>query len=155
MQNDIIKNAPTSEFTGVFNFTNASDEDFKVSWNNIEYTFKAQSTSPMIISGESLENIQNIRKLFARKLAERQFFKSDKYFQLNSMGQGIPPLYDEKVLEPYIQMCLEPLPITRAETRELPRQSSEDIEDKIEVLDETESLVSRAKEGKGKKTVNV
>jgi len=49
-------------FDGVFKFTNASKEDFKVLWNNKEYTFPAESTCPMIIPGEMPENVQEIRK---------------------------------------------------------------------------------------------
>ena len=63
------------DFDGVFRFTNWTEEDFKHLWNNIEYTFKAGTTSPMIIANETLENIQEIRKRFAYDLAVREFYK--------------------------------------------------------------------------------
>lgn len=108
----------TQDFDGVFRFTNATDEDFKVLWNNIEYTFKAGTCSPMIIKGETLENIQEIRKKFAYKLATREFFKSDEYKRLAGMGNGLPPTYNDEVLTDLIQQCLEPLPMAKAEVKE-------------------------------------
>lgn len=113
------------EFDGVFRFTNASDEEFKVLWNNKEYVFPARSRSPMIIPGESLENIQEIRKRFAKKWAEREWFKSPRHQELLEMGRranGVFPIRDDKELEPYIQMCLEPLPIAQAKVIEGPSQ---------------------------------
>lgn len=150
MNPDIIKNAPSQEFTGVFYFTNATDEDFSVSWNSVEYTFKANTMSPLIISGESLENIQNIRKLFARKLAEREFFKSPRYFELKSMGNGLPPIFDEKELEPFVQACLAPLPIAKAETKELPKQADDHLHEKVEVYDEKDAKAGVSLKEKGR-----
>jgi hypothetical protein len=102
------------DFDGVFRFTNPTDRDFTVLWNNVEYTFAAMSTSPIIISSEPLERVQEIRKKFAYKLAVREFYESDEYQRLSKMGQGTPPTFDEKILEPMIQQCLKPLPLAKA-----------------------------------------
>lgn len=99
-------------FDGVFRFTNWSEEDFKPKWNSIEYTYPAQRTTPMIISGESPENVQSIRKLFARQLAEREFYKTDKFKRMNGPDQGLKPaLYTDSDLATGIQRCLEPLQV--------------------------------------------
>jgi len=155
MNPNIISNAPALEFDGIFRFTNATDEDFSVMWNSIEYTFPKQSTSPMIIAGESPENVQNIRKLFAKKLAEREFYKSSEYSRLVDLGKGSGMTYDEKVLEAMIQTCLEPLPLAKATTRVVPKQDDSVFEDKIEAVDPNESLIERGKKGKKKDLVEI
>lgn len=150
MNPNIISNAPSLEFDGIFRFTNATDEDFSVTWNSIEYTFPKQTTAPMIIPGETPEGIQNIRKLFAKKLAEREFFKSSEYSRLVDLGKGSGMTYDEKILEAMIQKCLEPLPLAKASTRIIPKQDESVFEDKIEAVDANESLIERGKKGKKK-----
>lgn len=109
----------TPDFDGVFRFTNNSDEEFVVLWNNKEYTFPAKSRSPIIIPDEPLENIQSIRKKFAYKWAEREWYKGSEYKKLSKMGRGLPPTRDDKSLEPLIQMCLAPLPIKEAKVKKL------------------------------------
>lgn len=109
----------TQDFDGVFRFTNATNEDFKALWNNKEYVFKAGTCSPMIISGETDEARQEIRKKFAYKLALREFYKSNDYMHMKDQGQGLPPTYDESILNPWIQQCLEKLPESRAEVTEV------------------------------------
>ena len=106
-------------FSGVFYFTNATDEDFAVLWNNKEYKFPAKTSCPMIIANETLENIQEIRKKFAYKLATREFYKGKEYMRLSKMGNGLPPTFDEKILQPWIDQCLNPLPESRAKVREI------------------------------------
>lgn len=106
------------DFDGTFRFTNATDEDFTVLWNNISYTFKSGTCSPMIIRGETLENIQNIRKKFAYKLAQREFYKTNEYKILSLQGNGLPPTFDEEILSPWIEKCLSPLPTATAEIKE-------------------------------------
>lgn len=98
------------DFDGVFRFTNDSDEDFITLWNNKEYTFPAHKTVKLVIPDESLENIQEIRKKFAYRWAVREFYKSKEYIKMSKMGNGLPPTYAEKILEPDIQKCLTPLP---------------------------------------------
>lgn len=155
MDLNIISNAPATEFDGIFRFTNATDEDFSVTWNSIEYTYPKQSTSPMIISGESAENVQNIRKLFARKLAEKEFYKSSEYQRLVDLGKGNGATYDESVLEDMIQKCLQPLPIARATTRMLPKQDDSVFEDKIESVNQNESLIEKGRRGKKKDVLDI
>ena len=111
------------EFDGVFRFTNATDEDFKVLWNSKEYTYPAGTTSPMIIPNESLENIQEIRKRFAYKLAVREFYKGKVYHDMSRMGNGLPPTFDEAILQPWINQCLTPLPRAQAKVVDVPKDS--------------------------------
>lgn len=106
------------DFDGIFRFSNNSDEDFVKLWNSVEYTFPAHTRSPMIIRAESPENVQEIRKRFAYAWAEREWFKSADYKRMSQMGSGLPPTRDDKVLEPLIQMCLDPLPEARATIKE-------------------------------------
>ncbi len=118
-----MDNTTQEDFDGVFRFTNASDEDFKVLWNNKEYTFPAGKCSPILIANETNENIQEIRKKFAKKFATREFYKSDDYKLRASMGNTTPATYDEDaVLAPWIQQCLKPLPIAKAIVKELPKE---------------------------------
>lgn len=112
-------NNTTQDFDGVFRFTNATSDDFIFLWNNIEYKFKAGTCSPMLIKGETDEARQEIRKKAAYKLAVREFFKSPEYVRLASMGNGLPPTYQDEVLTEWIQQCLEPLPMGKAEITEL------------------------------------
>lgn len=115
-------NNTTQDFDGVFRFTNASTEDFKFLWNNVEYIFPAGKCSPMHIKGATDEEKQEIRKKAAKKYAEREFFKSDSYNNLveigNKSAMGMPPTYTDDKLTYWIQQCLEPLPIGRAEVVE-------------------------------------
>lgn len=103
----------TNEFDGVFRFTNATKEDFIALWNNKEYVFTSGTSCPMILPEETLESIQEIRKKFAYKLAVREFYNSKEYIRLSKMGQGLPPTFDDKILQPWIDQCLSPLPISK------------------------------------------
>lgn len=106
----------TLDFDGVFRFTNWTDEDFAALWNNKEYMFPKGTCCPMIIPDETLENIQEIRKKWALKLAHREFYNGKEYKRLVALGNksgGIPPTFDEKTLEPMIEKCLNPLPISK------------------------------------------
>ena len=111
------------DFGGVFYFTNATDEDFSVLWNNKEYVYPKGTSCPMIILNESLENIQEIRKKFAYKLAVREWYKGKEYQRMSKMGNGIPPTFDEKVLQPWIDQCLNPLPKAQAKIKEVSKIS--------------------------------
>lgn len=106
------------EFTGVFYFTNPTNQDRKYLWNNKEYLFPAESTVPLVIMGEPLENVQEIRKRFAYRMAEERFYEGKEYKAMSKQGNGIPPTFDPKILEPMIEECLKPLPIKRAEVKE-------------------------------------
>lgn len=118
-------NVLPADFDGVFKFTNASDRALTCLWNKIAYTFPPMSTSPMIISGASPEEVQHIRRKFAREYAEREFYRSGRYQELNKQalpGSGNPgAIYTEEDLAPYIQQCLEPLPVARAAAVQLPK----------------------------------
>jgi len=104
----------SEEFSGVFYFTNPTKQERKYLWNNKEYVFPPESTVPLIIPSETLENIQEIRKRFAFRMAEERFYESDEYKKMKDMGNGLPPTFDNKILEPMIQECLKPLPKAHA-----------------------------------------
>ena len=112
------------DFSGVFMFTNPTNKERKYLWNNKESTFPAESTVPLIIPTETLENIQEIRKRFAYRMAEERLYEGEKtpsgfeYLQAKEMGRGLPPTFDPKILEPWIEECLKPLPIRRASIKE-------------------------------------
>jgi len=120
----------TENFDGVFKFTNASDEEFVALWNNKEYIFPPQSTCPLIIPGESPENVQNIRKLFALKYARRELFKDPEGRNIEKQASKHlnPATYDEKILEQYVQQCLTPLPISSTTVKELPRKKTQTVD---------------------------
>lgn len=122
MNNDLLP----EDFDGVFRFTNWSDTDFMAKWDKVEYTFKANKTTPMVMNFTPAE-IQHIRKKFAKELAEREFYKSDKFKELNKHTPGgIPALYTESDLTPFIQRCLEPLPLAQVKINVLPTEKLEE-----------------------------
>ncbi|TXG77187.1 hypothetical protein E6Q11_03140 [Candidatus Dojkabacteria bacterium] len=129
---------------GVFYFTNATDEDFKPLWNNVEYTFSAKTCKPIIILGESPENVQAIRKKWAYKLAQREFYKSKTYNEMKVMGNGLPPIPSDTLLQPWIDQCLSPLPVSEPISKVLPKQ---DIPLKASVaVDKNENLNEKFKD---------
>lgn len=114
MKEDILP----AGFNGTFYFTNFSKEEFKARWNKKEYTFPSESTVPMVILDATPAEVQNIRKKFARELAEREFVKSEKYGKLDAMNpHGTNASfrtavgYNESELNVYIEQCLKPLKI--------------------------------------------
>lgn len=113
-------------------FTNPTKVDRKYLWNNKDYTFPAESTVPLIIPSETLENIQEIRKRFAFRMAEERLYEGEitaggyDYMKAKEMGRGMPPTFDQKILEPWIHECLKPLPIKRASIKPGKKIDSDD-----------------------------
>lgn len=111
------------DFSGVFYFTNPTKNERKYLWNNREYSFPPESTVPLVILSEPLENIQEIRKRFALRMAWERFFEGEvlptgqDYNKMKEMGGGMPPTIDEKLLEPFVAECLKPLPIRKGTVR--------------------------------------
>jgi hypothetical protein len=122
-------NVLPADFDGVFRFTNWTDKEFKAKWNKIEYTFPPLSMVPLIISNASPEDVQHIRKKFARELAEQEFYRSDRFKALDDQakpGSGVVPgIYSESELAPFVQKCLEPLPESRASATRLANDKTE------------------------------
>ncbi len=118
-----------ADFDGVFRFTNPSDEPITCKWNSVAYTYPAMSTSPMLIANATPEEVQHIRKKFAKELATREFYKSQKFQGLNGQapaGSGVTPaIYSEEDIAPYTQKCLEPLAPARATAKNLPKETSD------------------------------
>jgi hypothetical protein len=102
-------------FDGRFFFTNPYKDDFTGRWNGTDYTFAAGTSSPLIIMDATPLEIQSIRKKFAKELGLREFYKSKAYKAMDNKKFGVtPPTYAEADIAPYIQRCLEPLPISTA-----------------------------------------
>jgi len=135
------------DFDGVFRFTNFTEEDFTTPWDGKEYTFPAQKSTPIIIPGESLENIQNIRKMFAKRLAKREFYNGRRYEELNSLGKnGVPATFDEdREFAPFIQKCLEPLPVGQVKVTQKPK-SQTTVSEHTKIVGEKDSLKSGAQD---------
>jgi hypothetical protein len=134
------KNVLPADFDGVFRFTNWTEVEFKARWNSVEYTFPPLRTTPMIIPNATPEEVQHIRKKFARELAEKVFYETEKFKYMNSQERGqVPALYTDSDIAPYVQKCLEPLPIAKATTQVLPKDKKENYKG-IRVLDKDESL---------------
>lgn len=124
-----------------FPFTNYTDHDFSCRWDSVEYTFPARSTKNLlgVINSASPEDIQFIRKKFARDLATIVWYQQDKFKYLEgqtpvgfngSLQQAAT--YTDSDLEPFIQRCLEPLPVAKViETRVV----REKIEEKLSIDD--------------------
>lgn len=120
------KDVLPEDFDGVFRFTNSTTEDFIGVWNKVEHTFPAMKTTPMIIPGATPEEVQNIRKKFARDLAILQFYQSDKFKDMNDQKHGYKPAtYTDSELALYIQKCLEPLPAGVSKAKALPKDKDE------------------------------
>lgn len=124
---------------GVFYFTNpglykmrnrdgVDTKDFTALWNNKEYLFKEKTTTALVIANEPPENIQHIRKVFAKKYAQGWFHQTKRYADLVKKGGYIPATYnDDTELGSVIQQCLTPLPKGKLEVQDLPRQNENDF----------------------------
>ena len=115
-------------------FTNATEEDFVTTWDGKEYTFPAMTSSPILI-GSPLEN-QEIRKIFAKKLAERELFKSKAWRDneikaVKAVQKGEQPLlrgtYSDEEIAPFVQACLSPLPEGVAKVKDVEKVTTEKI----------------------------
>lgn len=148
------KNVLPADFDGIFRFTNFTKDEFKAKWGGIEYTFPALKTTPMIIPGATPEEVQHIRKKFARELATLEFYKTPKFGGLNAhIPGGTPALYTDSDLAPLIQRCLEPLPIASAKVtvmkpnEDVNLRKDEDGKNITQVIDKNKSLVQESGSG--------
>lgn len=115
------KHVLPENFDGVFRFTNFTKSDFKAKWNNTEYTFPAESTTPMVMNATP-EEIQTIRKKFARELAIQEFYNTKKFKELNKhVPGGVPANYTDSDLAEFVQKCLDPLPPAQMKVKPLPK----------------------------------
>lgn len=130
---DIMQFSPVlpENFDGTFRFTNWTSEDFIGKWGSKEYRFPAGTTSPIVIHDQTPLEIQQIRKKFAKNLAEREFGKSSEYAKLMAQERnpdGSPRLnsiqqagsYSLNDMSSLIQKCLEPLPAGKVEVTDAP-----------------------------------
>lgn len=120
---------------GVFYFTNPGlfksrnregieTTDFTTLWNSREYTFKAKTTVPLVIPGETPENVQHIRKQFAKNYAQAWFHQSKRYKDMVKAGRNMPATYNEDTeFTAVIQQCLTPLPKGELTSVELPKDN--------------------------------
>ncbi len=144
------KNVLPVDFDGVFRFTNFTNEEFKARWDNVEYTYPAMSTTPMVIANASPLEIQSIRKKFAKELAVLEWYKTPKFIGMNAhVPGGTPALYTDSDLAPLIQRCLEPLAVATAKIKVLPKQDDSKFakdskgRNVTRVLEKDESLLSQ------------
>jgi len=124
---------------GVFFFTNPGlakfkdkfgneSTDFSTLWNNREYTFKGKTTVPLLIPSTTPEEVQNIRKQFAKNYATAWFHTTKRYQELVKKGGYIPATYDEDTeYKDVIQACLTALPKSNAEVRQVKNDIEEDL----------------------------
>jgi len=122
---------------GVFYFTNpglfkmrdrdgSETADFTALWNNKEYRFKAKTTVALVIANEPPENIQHIRKQFAKKYAQAWFHQTKRYKDLVKQGKALPATYNEDTeFKTVVQACLTPLPKGQLAVVDLPKDSEE------------------------------
>lgn len=147
------KSALPENFDGIFRFTNWTKNDFKAKWGNVEYTYPAERMTPMIIAGATPEEVQSIRKKFARELATEELYRTAKFKKMEDVPLGgTPALYTDTDLAPFVQRCLEPLPIAQAKTKILPKDSEDNYtkdrkgRNLTKVLDGNESLLRQGSE---------
>ena len=125
------------DFDGTFRFTNWTDEDFIGKWGSKEYRFPARTTSPIIMTDHTPLEIQQIRKKFAKDLAQKIFGNTAEYAKLMAQERnpdGSPRLnsiqqagtYSDDSLAPYIKRCLEPLPVAKMTVTDAPKEHLED-----------------------------
>ena len=142
------KSSLPADFDGTFRFTNFTDTDFVAKWDNVEYTFPAQKTTPIIMANFTPVEIQNIRKKFARELATKCFYGSVKFKSMDDKTPGASPaLYTDADLAPFIQRCLEPLPIGQVKAKILPKDNETRYH-----KDEDGEPISKPIDAKGKKS---
>ncbi len=139
------------DFDGTFKFTNARDTEFKARWNSVEYTFPAMKTIPMVIANATPLEVQSIRKKFAREWAIEEWYKSPKFIGMNNVPLGgMPALYTDSDLIPFIQKCLEPLPLAHATAKLIVNNDDSKFtvdqkgRKRTRVLDPNESLMAQA-----------
>lgn len=113
---------PTNYIDGVFYFSNTSKEEFKALWNNVEYLFPPMSCVPLLIPDHNAVQIQEIRKRFAYRWAEQQWFGGKEYKHMVKIGRDKPSARDDQHLSPLIQMCLTPLPLRPLKSETLQRK---------------------------------
>ena len=152
MNND--NNVLPPDFDGVFRFTNWTDNEFTAKWNSVAYTFPPLSTTPMIIAGATPEEVQHIRKKFAKELAEQEFYKSDKLKTLENQTPAgsvgsfkMAAVYTDEELKPFIQKCLDPLPVGQVKATIVAKASpklrtDEDGNEVTRILKKGESLMA-------------
>jgi len=152
------ENVLPKDFDGTFRFTNYTDREFKARWNSVEYTFPPMKTTPMIIADATPLEVQNIRKKFAKELATQEWFKTPKFEGMNTShldktGQptgGMPALYTDKDIAPFVQRCLEPLPLAQAKIEVIKTDDSSKFtkdnkgRPRTRVLQDGESLMAQA-----------
>lgn len=153
------ENVLPENFDGTFKFSNWSDEDFTGKWNSKEYLFPAGTTVALVMPEHSPLEIQHIRKKFAKDLAEREFFKTQKYetfrgregvkdemgmIQPRGNGMSHAGQYTIQDLTPLIMKGLEALPDAKLVAQSTKKVPLEDIIHR----DEDGKLVTEAIDGK-------
>lgn len=146
-----IENVLPKDFDGTFKFTNYTDTEFTSRWNSVEYTFPALKTVPLIIPNATPLEVQNIRKKFARDLATREWYKTPKFAGMNAhVPGGTPATYTDSDLAPFVQRCLDPLPLSHVTTKVVEKDEDSKFsvdgrgKKRTRVLQDGESLMAQA-----------
>ncbi len=145
------ENVLPKDFDGTFKFTNYTDSDFTARWNSIEYTFPALKSVPIVIPNATPLEVQNIRKKFAKELAIREWYKTPKFQGMNNVPMGgTPALYTDSDIAPFVQRCLEPLPLGHTTSKAVEKNEDSKFttdakgRKRTRVLDPNESLMGQA-----------
>ena len=136
--NEVGQNVLPADFDGDFFFSNPDDEEFIGKWGGKAYHFAPQTRSKMVIFKASPEEVQQIRKKFARELGNKMFFKSEKAKQMTAIerqSNGEPVFrsihqantYSDADIAPYTQACLDPLPIVKAPVSDIEKPDIRDV----------------------------
>ena len=113
MDNTNVANASFTTSSLMY-LSNPFTEDHTVSWNGVEYLIPANKMTPVVVG--TPEQNQEIRKLWAMKMCEKQLGK-DKKFQKQ--------IYTKIDLEPLMEKCLAPLEKTELASKVKPKTQRE------------------------------
>ena len=113
-----MDNANTGSFSlsSLMYLSNPFKEDFIAKWNGAEYLLPANKMTPVVVG--TPEQNQEIRKLWAKKLCERELAKDKKF---------VKQTYTQVDLEPLMQKCLSPLEKVELASKP-PKKSQRELE---------------------------
>lgn len=104
--------------------TNWTDQDFDAMWNGNKYPLPKQKMTPVVIS--TPEDNQEIRKLWALKLCQRELNKDERFHKEAPTDIDLAPL---------MAKCLEPL--EKAPAIRIPEKKSQAELQKIQKIEKT------------------
>jgi hypothetical protein len=152
-----VESTLPEDWNGTFYFTNWTEEEFVGRYNSKDYHFAPMTTAPMIMPDFSPIQIQQIRKKFAKDLAEKELGNTAMYkrfLKQEKNDDGSPRLssmqkaatYSTDDLASLIQKGLTALPKSKAKITEsnLPK-----VEDKLSKNEDGKINTRAVKNGVG------